>query len=787
MLLGMVRNDLRRHVTVTITLVVLLMLSVMMATSSAGLLARLTGASGRLLEQADAPHVAQMHAGTIDMEQLDAWAAEHPSVAANETTLQLGIDNTRLSFGSVSQTGNVQQNSLVAANAERDFFLDLEGRPVTEVEPGTIWMPVMYLVEDDLQPGDVVSIAAEDGQTFDLRVAGFVRDAIMNTAIASSKRLVVAESDLTTIKDHTGTPEYLIAFWLHDPTNQIAGFKADYAAAGLPDAGPMVDSSIFRMFNMISEGMVAAVVILVSLLLMVVGLLCLRLSFLAAIESDRREIGVLTAIGVAPGGIKRIYYAKYGFIAGSACLLGLIGGWLLAPLMSRSLSVYLGSGSPLAEWLAPALVTVALFGIIWLFLWGLLRRVGRVSAVEALRPTAGTTDRGRTPLSLHRSRMPVAMTLGFIELLRRPGMYVLLLFVFLVSTFIVVVPASAATTITSPRFATYMGIGDADALLTLQHTDATSEATYPEVVEALEADPAIAEVQSTATTRGAIDLGNGEAASVFIANGDHTPLPITYADGRAPEAPDEIALSLLSMAESGARVGDRIALHHAGHPTELTVVGSYQDITNGGKTARARLPLQGADLMWYSFALRSAPGADVDATIAAHTTSFPTLRASKVKDFQQQQLGPIGAQITRAAVIAGIVAVALAALMTTMFIRMLLAAESAQIAIQRGIGSTDRTIVGQYLTRALTALVIGVGSGCLAGLTLGQCAFNLMFEGMFGGMATLFQGTSKIDFVVNPWLIGLLIPVTMLVTVGIATVASSRNIHHTSISNLVTE
>lgn len=191
--------------------------------------------------------------------------------------------------------------------------------------------------------------------------------------------------------------------------------------------------------------------------------------------------------------------------------------------------------------------------------------------------------------------------------------------------------------------------------------------------------------------------------------------------------------------------------------------------------------------MWYSFAFRSVPGADVDATIATHTASFPTLRASRVEDFQQQQLGPIGTQITRAAVIAGIVAVALAALMTTMFIRMLLAAETAQIAIQRGIGSPDHTIVGQYLTRALTALVIGVGLGCLAGLTLGQGAFNLMFESMFGGMATLFQGTSKIDFVVSPWLIGLLIPVTMLVTVGIATVASSRNIRHTSISNLVTE
>ncbi|MDO5676013.1 MAG: hypothetical protein Q4G35_00735 [Propionibacteriaceae bacterium] len=72
----MIVKDAARNVTVTVTLVVLMTLSVMMATASAGLLARLTGASGRLLTTADAPHVAQMHAGPIDLAALDHWAAE---------------------------------------------------------------------------------------------------------------------------------------------------------------------------------------------------------------------------------------------------------------------------------------------------------------------------------------------------------------------------------------------------------------------------------------------------------------------------------------------------------------------------------------------------------------------------------------------------------------------------------------------------------------------------------------------------------------------------------------
>ena len=64
--------------------------------------------------------------------------------------------------------------------------------------------------------------------------------------------------------------------------------------------------------------MVAAVVILVSVLLLVVGLLCLRFSFLTAAEQDYREIGVLKAIGVAPRGLKRIHPATDAMLAALA-------------------------------------------------------------------------------------------------------------------------------------------------------------------------------------------------------------------------------------------------------------------------------------------------------------------------------------------------------------------------------------------------------------------------------------------------------------------------------------
>ena len=53
----------------------------------------------------------------------------------------------------------------------------------------------------------------------------------------------------------------------------------------------------FAMFTMIGDGMVAAVVILVSVLLLGVALLCLRFSFLTAAEQDLYSDLVTDALG----------------------------------------------------------------------------------------------------------------------------------------------------------------------------------------------------------------------------------------------------------------------------------------------------------------------------------------------------------------------------------------------------------------------------------------------------------------------------------------------------------
>jgi putative ABC transport system permease protein len=218
----MIARDFARNRSVTVVLIVLMMLSVLLATASSGTLVRLIGASSSLMAQADAPDVVQMHAGDYDEQQLQDWVAQRPDVAHHQTMLMLGIDGAGLDFDGELQTESIQQNSLVVPSAERDLLLDLDNEPITDVEPGTIVLPVIYEVQDGLEVGQSVQITAADGFSKEFTIAGFARDSIMNPAIASSKRLAVSSGDLEEVREHTGEIEYLLEFWLQEPGSQLA-------------------------------------------------------------------------------------------------------------------------------------------------------------------------------------------------------------------------------------------------------------------------------------------------------------------------------------------------------------------------------------------------------------------------------------------------------------------------------------------------------------------------------------------------------------------------------------
>ncbi len=318
------KKDFLRKKTVTIVVFAFILLSALLVASGSNLIVELSNSLNALFARANAPHFVQMHAGEIDQAAIDRWTAANSLVQAQQTVEMITIDGSNLYLGAdqVAEENSIMDISFVVQNANFDFLLDLENQ-IIQVSPGEIAVPIYYMQRDDLTLGDTVKVS---NGSFDMRfiVAAFVRDAQMNPAVVHSKRFVVHDADYAALREQIDETEYLIEFLLTD-AGQVGEFSQDYLSSNLPMKGPAVDHRLFKTFNALTDGIVAGVVIVLSLLLVTIAILCLRFTILATIEEDAKEIGVMKAIGIARRDINGIYLAKYvvmGALAASARVSG---------------------------------------------------------------------------------------------------------------------------------------------------------------------------------------------------------------------------------------------------------------------------------------------------------------------------------------------------------------------------------------------------------------------------------------------------------------------------------
>lgn len=344
MIIGrMLKKDFLRKKLVTVVVFAFIFLSALLVASGANLMIELGNSLNVLFAKAHTPHFVQMHAGPLDQAKIDSWAAANEMVTDQQTVEMITMDGANLYLGvsQNSEANSIMDVSFVTQNKDFDYLLDLDNN-IIQLSPGEIAVPVYYSQERNLAVGDKVRVNTGAGELV-FTIATFNRDSQMNPAIASSKRFLIHEQDFADLRKTIDETEYLIEFLLIDDS-QISTFASAYQTSNLPKIGPAVDLGLFKIMNSLSDGLVAGVVILMSLLLNVIAVLSLRFTLLATIEEDTKEICVMKAIGIARADIKRVYLAKYVVMGAAAALLGYLASLLLNQVLSANVLLYIGHG-----------------------------------------------------------------------------------------------------------------------------------------------------------------------------------------------------------------------------------------------------------------------------------------------------------------------------------------------------------------------------------------------------------------------------------------------------------
>ena len=136
-------------------------------------------------------------------------------------------------------------------------------------------------------------------------------------------------------------------------------------------------------------GVVAAIIILVSLLITVIAILCMRYTIQATMEQQFREIGVLKAVGMPLSSIKKIYFLKYVLLTLIAVIVGYGVSLLINDSFTKNMMLYMGEApTSLLQKLIPLIAVLALGALILMFCLWTFRKFKNISAVDALRESS---------------------------------------------------------------------------------------------------------------------------------------------------------------------------------------------------------------------------------------------------------------------------------------------------------------------------------------------------------------------------------------------------------------
>ncbi|MBP1468638.1 ABC transporter permease [Candidatus Chloroploca sp. M-50] len=765
-------NDIVKNKAITLTTMLFVAVAAMLVTLAAILMVNLSGAIDALMTRAQTPHFMQMHAGTLDRGRLTAFAAQHEAVAAVQIVEFLNLDGAQIVFPGGSLARSVQDHGFVVQNEQFDFLLDLDGE-IIRVADGELYVPVNYLQDGTTMVGERVEVA---GKPF--IVAGFLRDAQMNSLLSSSKRFLVSQNDFAALEP-VGTMEYLIEFRLHD-LEHLGAFEATYTAADFEANGPTITDPLYRMLNGLSDGLMIAVLLLVSALVVAVAFLCIRFTLLAKIEDDYREIGVMKAIGLRVADIKRIYLATYAAIAAVGSLLGFALALLFQGVLLEQMRLFFGeSGRASLALLLGAVSVLLVFLAIIAYVNGMLGRFHHISPGEAIRfgiAQEKASGGKRFHLSMN-TWLSTNLFLGVKDVLARTKLYATMLVVLVLAAFIIIVPQNLANTIAAKSFSTYMGVGNSDLRFDLQQTDQIA-AKAAAIATALADDSDIAAFVVLTTQTFSVRLEDGSEERIKVELGDHTVFPLAYAAGRAPLAENEIALSVMHANEMGKNVGDSLTLRIAGHERDLSVCGIYSDVTNGGKTAKAIFTDASANIMWSVISAELVDPTLLDAKRADYSGRFTFAKVSDLDEFIAQTYGPTISGIGKAAYAALGIALTIALLITLLFMRMLVAKDRYAIAVMKAFGFTNTDIQVQYIVRAVCVLVVGIALGTILANTLG--------EALAGAVIASF-GAASFTFVINPLFAYLLSPLLLTVVTLAATIVGTFDAGRISIAEHIKE
>ncbi len=676
--------------------------------------------------------------------------------------------------------GNALDNFINPAfiSSDREMpirYFDEENRVIEQVPAGCFYATSPFTIDTDIHEGDEVTLEVGDTK-LTLKYLGIFKGALFYSANAfAPPRLLIHSADYDTMDRE---PMIHLYDFLQDGKNYYVKTTDPAELISYAESHENVSVSTKNDFrsNFVYDMITAYIMMAISILLMITAFVVLRFAIGFTISEEFREIGVMKAVGIDNGSIRRLYVIKYLAIAAVGAAIGFFCSIPLGNLMLKTAAknMVLSSGNSKVIGLMSSAVVVV---VILLFCYTCTRRVRKFSPIDAVRNGQTGERFGRKSiLRLSRSKLPSTVFLAANDILSSPKQFGIITVVFTLCVLLMIVLSCAAVTLKSEKLLPLLGIpsGEVHVLDTgaLEKAFAKSDG-YRDVISDMETllkDNGIPGTCSI-TINTEVELFHGDQKTVTFINAvKGTPEgTIEACKGSTPQKEDEIMLTKSVMKALGAQIGDRITAQIGGRQCEFMITG---ELDSFNKCAFLYRDFDFRDeVITGTMGLQIHFDGDPDAeTIRSNIETLKKLlESNKVYTSSEMSAISIGISDTLNAIkrLMMLLTVIVTAMIVILMERSFITKEKAEIAFMKAAGIPDGTIVLQHTLRfVLTALL-----ACLIAAAIGIPVSNAIVTWICG-MPNVGDVTSiTCDF--DPVEVFLICPAILLGVTAIGTFLTS--------------
>ena len=770
-------NDFRKRAWKNIVLFVFMCLSVFIAASVVLMLSQLFSSITSMYETAKPPHFLQMHMGTIEQADIDAFNENYEGVTYWLTTPMIDL------YGDdITVTGNDKfytfadcrlDISFVKQNSEYDVLLDEHRKPLN-LKTGEIGVPVIILDQYDISLGDTITVSA-DGTRKEFTVAAYVYDGMMNSTICSSTRFLISDADFDLLLGNIGETEYLIETYFTD-SSLATSYQTAYEQSDteLPKNGQAITYTIIFLLSALTDILTAMVFVLTGIMLILVVVICLRYVILAELEDDVVEIGTMKSIGIPDDGIEELYLAKIRILMSVAGVVGFILALLLLPRFTGHISRFFGAQPLDIISLLGAIVSVGLiYSIILLFAKRVLKQIKKKTIVDLLVLNDGFGKKVKVKTGLYKSRRLSANALIGLQEVRKG--YGIVFILMLIITILVMVPIRSLQAMQAQDFVTYMGSPICDLLIEVTQGDSLEErnAKLSNLLSEEAEKGYVQNVDVLRRVRLQAFSNTNEPVGVHVDTGLAAGKGIVYLSGSAPSDEKHIALSYLLADELGKEVGETVDITTDNQTYYLEICGIYQDVTSGGKTAKTIYAFPGELSEKYTYQLElsadgtSASDISVDEFADRLKSQLGSGYSIKSMDgFLEQTLGGVTARLGQAVYLVIMIGFVITIFIVLLFMELRLARTMRALAEKIVMGIPLKAICIQELYPILFTGVTGVILGMILTELIGEKVVSGLFSLLGLGITSFSFSAMTISYILVP--VSLII-ILVIINLGVCT------------------